>query len=343
MSKVTVKPGRLPSATGAISRLAFARAQDAGIALDAILEQAGVTPSQLSDPEARIPVRDQIRFVNLIAEAVDDDLLGFHLALASEMREVGLLFYVLASSDTLGKALRRAGRYTSIVNEGVGLQCTEGEDLVVAIRYVGVRRLLDRQQILYWITAVLRICRMLAGRDLTPRSVCLAHRRPPSDELTRFFGCPVEFGSGDELVFPGDFASLPIVSADPHLNKLLVSYCEEALAGNTRNRGEFRSKVENVIAPLLPHGNIQADAVARHLGISQRTLARHLSLHGMTFSALMDELRSDLAHHYLSDGNLSVSETAWLLGYREVASFSRAFKRWTGKRPREARSSLIKQ
>jgi len=61
-------------------------------------------------------------------------------------------------------------------------------------------------------------------------------------------------------------------------------------------------------------------------------------LEGHTFSEVLEKLRSDLAERYLTDESLSISKIAWLLGYQEVSAFTHAFKRWTGKTPREARS-----
>jgi AraC-like DNA-binding protein len=89
---------------------------------------------------------------------------------------------------------------------------------------------------------------------------------------------------------------------------------------------------------LLPHGKANAVAIARHIGMSHRTLARRLSSEGLTFSEIAEELKGDLARHYLRDSDLPVSQIAWLLGYREISAFTRAFKRWTGKTPRQIRS-----
>jgi len=59
----------------------------------------------------------------------------------------------------------------------------------------------------------------------------------------------------------------------------------------------------------------------------------------VTFSAVLESLRVDLARQYLSDPDLSISRIAWLLGYEEVSAFTRAFKRGTGKAPRETRQT----
>jgi len=44
-------------------------------------------------------------------------------------------------------------------------------------------------------------------------------------------------------------------------------------------------------------------------------------------------VRHRLALRYLNGEGLSVKETAFRLGFSEPASFSRAFKRWTGTSP----------
>jgi AraC-like DNA-binding protein len=332
--------GALPSATGGIARLAYARAKAAGIDTDPLLRKAGITQRQIEDPGLRLKVLDQVRFLNLVADALPDDHLGFHLALTSELREIGLLYYISASSETLGQAMQQASRYSSIVNEGVVLQYSERDDVKVAFHYVGVSRHIDQHQIEFFVTTTVRICRQLTGQRIMPTGLRLTHRRDAvSSEFFDFFGDNVEFGATvDEVAFAPSAKTLPVVSADPYLNKLLVDYCEEALSRLPAHVGSFRSSVENAIVPLLPHGKAQAAEIARRLGVSQRTLARRLTLEGVTFSEVLDRLKCFLAQRYLADESLSISQIAWLLGYQEVSAFTHAFKRWTGKTPREARS-----
>ena len=329
----------MPSAGGALARLAFARAQAEGLQLDPILKTAGLSRSQLSNPKMWIPVRDQIKFVNLVADALEDDCLGFHLAQDFDLREIGLFYYTMASSGLLLEALQRASRYTGIVNEGIALTCKNGAQLAVTYNYVGVSRHLDRHQIEFWMASLVRLVRQLTGLRLMPVRVRIAHRRNPHPvDFAKYFGGNIAFGAGvDEIVFERRVAELPVVSADPYLNRLLLDYCEQALSHRRRAQGSFRSNVENAIAPLLPHGKARADIIARELGLSARTLARRLEAEGLTFSSLLQKLREDLGRRYLADDHLSISQIAWLLGYREIGAFSHAFKRMTGKTPREAR------
>jgi AraC-like DNA-binding protein len=330
---------RHPYTAGGMTRLAYARAKAAGIALDPLLRTAGLTPHQIEDPRNAIKVRDQIKFLNLAAVALEDDLLGFHLAQTADLRDLGLLYYVFASSEELIDALQRAARYSSIANEGISLRCIDGRAVRISFHSVGVSRHLDRHQIECSMTVLVRMCQQLTGLRLLPNRVRLMHHRAGNSEFARFFGVQVEFGAtADDITFSNGIRGTPAVSADPYLNRLLISYCEEAVAHRPKTRVSFRSSVENAVVPVLPHGKARVGEIARQLGVSERTFARRLALGGLSFSELLDSLRSDLAHRYLADGDLTISQIAWLLGYREVAAFSHAFKRWTGKTPRKARA-----
>ncbi len=332
--------GALPNANGIITRLAYAYAKTGGIDPRALLKKANITLQLINNASLRLNVPDQIKFLNLVAKALDDDYLGYHLAQAPDTRELGFLYYISASSEILSEALQKVARYSGIANEGVLLKFFGGRAIGIRFDYVGVSRHLDRHQIEFFAVMLVRLCRQLTGSRLVPVRVRLMHRRNDKhSELVEFFGGKVEFGASmDEVAFAPAANDMPIVSADHHLNKLLITYCEEALARQPSKRSSFHASVENAIVPLLPHGKATLDAIASHLGLSQRTLARRLALEGLTFSAVVDDLKRNLADRYLADDGLSISQVAWLLGYQEVSSLTHAFRRWTGKTPRQARA-----
>jgi hypothetical protein len=91
----------IPSATGGIARLACARLRELGKDVKAILSKAGLRLEEADDPTARLEVRTQIKILELAAEELRDDLLGFHLARSFDLREIGLVYYVIASSEQL--------------------------------------------------------------------------------------------------------------------------------------------------------------------------------------------------------------------------------------------------
>jgi len=153
-------------------------------------------------------------------------------------------------------------------------------------------------------------------------------------------GTKVEFGAdADEFALNVNARELPLIHADTRLNDLLLKYCEAALADRKGDKSQLRTRVENAISSVLPHGRVLVNDVARSLAMSERTLARKLSDEGLNFTEILQQLRRDLAVRYLDDRKLHVSKIAWLLGFHEVSAFTHACKRWTGKTPRQMRTA----
>jgi AraC-like DNA-binding protein len=329
----------LPTASGTIARAAYARALEARLEVEPLLKCSNLTPHEIKNSHVRMPVKNQIQFLSTVADKLADPFLGIHLAENVELREMGLPYYVIASSETLGDALMRLGRYSGLTNEGVRITCHEGKDITVRFEYVGVSRLSDRHQIECFVVILIRLCRLLTGLSLSPTGVKLAHRRTELPaEIKKVFGCEVSFGSAvDEVIYPRTANSMATVNSDSYLNSLLVRYCEEALSSRRVQSGAWRLRVENAIVPLLPHGQAKTEEIAKTLGVSKRTLARLLASEGCTFVGILDAMRFDLAKSYLREQNLPNSEVAWLLGFAELSAFSHACKRWTGKTPTQLR------
>ena len=128
------KPANLrtiPSAVGGITRLACAKLRAQGKDTKSLLIRSGLAPAVVEDPAARLDARAQVRLLELAAQELGDDLFGFHLAQDFNVREIGLVYYVMASSERLEDALKNAERYSQIVNEGVRLRATSQKGISV--------------------------------------------------------------------------------------------------------------------------------------------------------------------------------------------------------------------
>lgn len=329
---------QFPTASGGLTRLAYRHALEGNLIAGPLLRKAGLTLQQIDNAAQRLSVKSQINFLNLVAAGLEDELFGFHLAQDFDLREIGTLYYVMASAETLGDALQRGSRYSRITNEAVHLSYQKNRDIVIGFEYIGVARHQDRHQIEFFMIALVRLVRHLSGHNLLPVRVNLTHHRNGCQPAFKsFMGCDVTFGSReDEIAFPMAVAPMPLASADPFLHSLLVAQCEE-MHVDRRRPPTLRASVENEIAPLLPHGNAKVSEISRKLGMSQRTLARYLAAEGLSFAVILDEMKFDLARHYLIEADLPITTIAWLLGYQEASAFTHAFKRWTGRTPKQAR------
>ncbi len=122
----------------------------------------------------------------LAAQELQDQFPGFHLARSFDLREIGLLYYVMASSDRLADALRNAERNSRINNEGVRLRFRSGGATVIALEYLNVDRCSDQHQMEFWLVAVVRLSRQLTSSRLAPRKLTVRHFRD---------GTPAEYKS----------------------------------------------------------------------------------------------------------------------------------------------------
>src|SRR5215472_5362514 len=167
----------IPSATGGIARLACARLRELGKDVGGLLAKVGAMPEQVNDDAIRLEVPKQIRILELAAEELRDGLLGFHLARDFDLREIGLVYYVIASSERLTDALLNGKRYCTIMNEGVRLDVKlDDRAAAITLDYVDIDRRSDRHQIEFWLVTLVRICRQVTDTRLAPLNLRIRHR-----------------------------------------------------------------------------------------------------------------------------------------------------------------------
>ena len=129
------------------------------------------------------------------------------------------------------------------------------------------------------------------------------------------------------------------VSDQPRYVFGVLSQRADALLRELESSKTLRGRVESLLLPVLHKGDIGMDSIAEKLAMSRQTLFRRLKDEGTSFEVVLDDLRHKLALDYLGAKKVSVNETAFLVGFSDPAAFSRAFKRWTGKSPRDMRDT----
>jgi AraC-like DNA-binding protein len=121
-------------------------------------------------------------------------------------------------------------------------------------------------------------------------------------------------------------------SADAALRHLLERYAADQLA-KIPTSARFSQRIRACILSRLPLGSLTAETVATQFSMSNRTLRRRLQEEATSFQEVLDEVRVELAHHYLTKEKRGIDEVAFLLGFSDPSAFTKAFRRWTGQTP----------
>jgi AraC-like DNA-binding protein len=168
----------------------------------------------------------------------------------------------------------------------------------------------------------------------SPRGVALTYARPPDvTEHTRVFGAGVRFSQPYAcLEFDRALLDLPLQGMDPNLAAVLDRFAQHRLEELPRPVDlvdDLSQRIGQALRGTIP----DAATLARQMGMSARTLSRRLHERGLTYQEVVDQARRELALRHLLNKDLKVIEVAFLLGFSEVSTFYRAFRRWTGTTP----------
>jgi AraC-like DNA-binding protein len=236
----------------------------------------------------------------------------------------------------LRQALTYAVRYSHVVSTGASLGLIDhGTEVTVTLTSrlrADARALRPMQAPLHaGLASIVILCQETRGGPVDPQSVTFAQadcgcRR----QLEAFFNCPVAFGAEHNgIVFRAADLDAPLPTANPVLVRVNEQVLTHYLA--RLESSELAVRVQSQLMHMLPSGEVHEAAIARSLNLSLRSMQRKLRREGVSFRQLLDETRRRLAEHYLKDSTLMTSEVAYLLGFSEVSSFSRALRRWTGR------------
>lgn len=306
-----------------------------GIDADPLLRDVGLSRPDLADPESRVSYAAVLGLAERAATATGDAGFGLRLGASIDLRESGLLGFVLLNSPTLLDTLGNLKRYFQVIGEGEDFEIERGGP-TVTLRFRETDPELRglRQNSDYLAAIVVRACRDMVRKRIVPKRAEFIHARPngrvPYDDV---LGCPVFFGKPwDALVFDAESMGLPVVGADDRLLKALEAACARILGPAPREH-DLVHDVREILLDGLSRGRATLDAAATALGLSPKTLERRLAKEGTSFTKLLDSLRADLARQYLADTDFRLEQIAYLVGYSEPAALVRAFRRWTGTTP----------
>ena len=322
-------------------RIQLALAAEHGIGRLPLLAGTGITEAMLLQPDGEIDTEQELRLVCNLAK-VTDNLPGFGLIAGRQyhLTTYGIWGFALASSPTIRAAIDLALRYRPLtftfsdfrVSEADGQICIYMDDSALPAsthRYLAERDLAGVQQLFY----------EAMGTAIPLERVHFRFADPGYRErYTALFGVEPRFDQPDNLIaIDACFLDMPLPQANEHTRQMCEAMCVQLLQ-QRRARSGFSSQIRDRLA-RLPGQFPDMETVAAELGMTSRSLRRHLENEGTSYRQLIDEIREILAEQAIREG-MAVEDIAGRLGYSEASSFIQAFKRWKGMSPKTYRVSL---
>ena len=317
--------------------LLVAAGADAGVEAGVLLRGSGLAPRDLADHRREVTAQQELRVVrNLLAAA--PSMTGVEIGTRYHASTFGPLGFALISSATLGDAANLTLRFLDLsFTFCVPTAGTDGDQVVIGVDPgdlpADVRGFLVERDL----TAVWTVLREIAGG--APRITSLSLPFPPGrfGALRSAFGVsPSATGGRAEIRLDAAWFDLPLPQANAHAFAMAEALCRDLVAAR-RSRTGVTEEVRILVAQQLADG-APMGTVAAALGLSERSLRRHLTEAGTSYRTLLDEVRRSAAEELLARPGLSVDDVARELGYAEATSFGAAYRRWTGRSPRARRA-----
>ena len=306
---------------------------------------AGIDAAQLDDPDNRVALSAYIKLVRTAKKMTGEPGLPLLFAEAIDLSECSVVGLLSNAAETMMDAAAQLNRYGRLVVE---VDVGDGPRFTYEPRN-GAMWMIDQRRSpndFYELTES-TITRLITGpRRFLPRphvlEVHVTHPEPAHrDVYDAIWRCPISFNAPWNAMRMDHTIATHRVRLEPRYVFGVLSKHADQLLKELAASKAARGRVESLIMPILHTGDISMDAIAARIGQSRRTLYRNLKEEGVTYEQVLDELRHKLALHYLEGRRVSVNETAYLVGFSEPAAFSRAFKRWTGKSPREFQPARV--
>lgn len=334
-----------PTAAAGVLRGLIEFAVSKGADRTELVARAGIAPAALDDQDNRIPLENYRALMKACQSLCGDPALALHYGEAVNLAEVSIVGLLGNASETMLHAFAQIKRYGRLVIE---VDCG-GIDRFELVRRGGALWLVDHRTNPneYPEMTESTFAFMLCGTrqfGSTPfaHEVHVTHAEPAyRDEYDRIFRAPTVFSSGWNAMRIDEGWLTHRVALQPRYVFGILSDHADALLADLQASATTRGRVEALLMPVLHTGEVGIVGVAKALGVSRSSLYRALKAEGVSYECVLDELRHKLALHYLSGKKVSVNETAYLVGFSDPAAFSRAFKRWTGRSPREAKMPKV--
>ena len=298
-----------------------------------ILERHNIDPAAFVDPDNQVECLPAANLLEYCGTRLDDPVFGLRLADRQTPDVFGPVAALARAAPTFRQSIECLIEYLPVFHSPEGqVEIAEGP-ATTEVRWTA-RSDLNRipQAKLHGFVLMLKTLQMLGGSEFEPFYLRVGFEldRPAAQALRERAGCRVHHSEINAVAFASDLLDQPIASSNTLVYELLGTYLARASGAP---QPSLADRIEAYIRTALPFGTCTIERCAPRLGMSTRGLQKRLTRLGLSFSALVERERAELAKGALRDSEHTLSEIAMTLGYSDQTCFGRAFKRWTGFTP----------
>ncbi len=315
--------------------------QDQGLDYLALLQDAGLDKDTDPFAETLIPLPPLIKLTQRLQAINPSQPLSLLLARYQGVNDFGALGQLMATASTLGEAWQTSERYKRMFITDFNWPISI-ESPYAKIEFSPDNFPSEELQELIEISIVQMfvILRQITGRQWQPREVCFRHDASDNIKAYKdFFKTSVRFNADfDGYWFLASDLDIPLPQASPHLHATLIQYAQTQTEFIDSDQTISLAKL--YIKQGLPIKQYSVTSIAKQLGISERSLQRKLQEQGYRFDQLVIEIRTELSCFYLQHSNLTISQIADMVGFKNTSTFSSSFKKTTGMTPSQWKKQL---
>ena len=311
-----------------------------GLPVERHLSSARLSPDLLQTPDALIPLNLAYGFVHKAChdEGIED--IGFRVGRSTGLQQLGKYGQLLMSARNVNQYLDFGCRYIGMVTSSDHYwRVNEGEQVRFCFCSSGIDESDKVIAHVYPLIITINTLREIVGRDWCPEEITLpALSQDLLSELLAYFpDSRIKTGQDSVASFllPRTFLALRMPqghgsAGDPSQPTF-----------TTAMPTEFLASVRQLTKSLLVNGCADVHSAAEISGLSARTFQRRLAECGLSYSALVAEMRVELAEAWLRDADRPITEIAFALGYKDASNFTRNFRRINGVSPKAYRDAFV--
>jgi len=318
-----------------IARGILSEIQRRGLNPDELLRLSDIDGTRLLDIREVLHTREAEVLVQNAIRMTGDPGLGLAIGSHAPENMLQVFGHLILSHRTIREACAALKRYAPLIVDGPTLDLVEQGD-VALFTFTPHVQLGDVTRCFVdgALALTARIGEQFSGSSGRLIEVRFQHERPSYEHRYHAeFDCPVYFGQEmNALVFSRDLLDRQQPHADDTMRTVLRETAERLLEERSR-RQSITERVRTLLRYEPSLAVVDAERIARRIGLSERALRRQLGAEGAPLSVLIDEARCRVACERLRRTDTTIKETAELLGFSEPSAFHRAFKRWTGRTP----------